>query len=687
MKYELKNRRVICDTETNGFLENVTKMHCAVMIDIDTGELMDFGPDELDEFLLHYQKAKLVVGHNFIKYDYEVIRKLFGVTIKRERVRDTLILARLYNSDIKGQDLPKASAWKKWKLAAAEAESKGVPYHVKPPKEFPGQLCGSHSLEAWGYRLGEEKKGDYAKEMKAKGLDPWASWNPEMHEYMIQDAKVNLGLWLFLMDQELSYQAIVLEHRVAWLASRIEQNGFSFDFKAAEQLHMDLVAERNAIRKDLHNLFPPWTERVEDFIPARDNKTKGYVKGVPVPRYETYTFNPSSREHIANRIIFKYGWKPKQKTEGGGVKIDDEVLTNLAKVKNKDGTPKIPEAAILARSFVLDKRIGQLADGSNAWLKLYNPKTGCIHGTYNTNGAQTGRMTHAKPNVAQTPSLKNAKGVVPLGKEMRALWKVLKKGWKQIGADQAGLELRCLASFLSAFDGGEYARLISSPGFDTHWHHAKMLFNLPMDTPYDEKNEQYVFYRTRAKRYVYAYLYGAQDPMLASIMECTVAEAAACRKNFEKNFPALKKLIEAVQKASKKKWIKGLDGRRVPVRSAHAALNTLLQSAGALLCKQWMVDACDALTGERWEEEEPVDFVVNTWDPNLAADLVYGWDGDFVFQALVHDEIQSAAKEEHVPTVTTVLVAVARTAGNAFKSWRCPTDGDAKVGQSWADCH
>ncbi len=533
------------------------------------------------------------------------------------------------------------------------------------PLEFPGQFVGLHSLEAYGYRMGAERKGDYSKEMKALGLDPWAEWRPEMHSYMIQDGVVNVALLKWLMSFGPTDQSIKLEMRVQLLCAQMERNGWPFDRKAAEELYADLSSERDRMARDLRDLFPPWTVQLEDFIPKRPNKTKGYLVGVPVPRFEEIEFNPNSRAHIELKLREKYDWKPTDFTAGGAATIDDDVLQSLP----------FPEAKQLATLFTIQKRIGQISEGNKAWLKYVTPE-GMMHGRYSTNGCVTGRAAHYNPNVGQVPTVDK-----PYGRECRALFGV-PKGWRQLGADQAGLELRCLGSFMAAFDGGKYIETVLHG--DIHWENAKAIFALPDDLVRDDKNKQHKRWRNWAKTIIYAMLYGSGDANLGSIVGKGRKAGVTIRGRLMDKFPALKRLtavVKGVKRGTRDKrtgliapqhtgaqrgWLKGLDGRKIPVRSDHAALNSLLQSAGAVICKQWIVDCEDALK---------------------ASGLKHGWDGDFVFLGWIHDEIQLAVREGLEDQVSAICIATARTAGEPFPSWNCPLDGDVKTGANWAECH
>jgi DNA polymerase I len=702
--------RYVFDLETNGLLPEVSRIHCAVATDLDTGEVHDFRPHEIGKFLELYVSARTLIGHNIIGYDIQVIAKLYGVRPALDcEIIDTLPLARLVFSDIKQDDFPLAKAWKKYKAAVdqheltrervLEQEGRDIgPLPGKAPKEFPGQFVGAHSLEAWGYRLGSVRKGDYSKEMKAQGLDPWASWNEAMHAYMLQDAVVNVALYEHLLDQAPSPQAIALEMACQFLCERMTRNGWPLNIRSAQELYQRLSQRRMELETALFVAFPPWQVRLEDFVPKRNNKTKGYIAGAAVERWETREFNPSSREHIADRLKAKYDWKPVEFTEGGQAKVDDDVLQALP----------YPEAKLLAEYFLIQKRIGQLAEGTQAWLKQVSKK-GRIHARYNTNGALTGRATHSSPNIAQVPSVG-----AEYGWDCRVLFHV-PRGWRQLGADQSGLELRCLGSFMAAFDGGAYIQIVLHG--DVHWENAKALFGLPADTvrATDDSHSDYKLhkkYRDVAKTFIYAFLYGAGPEKLGSIPGVTpeeeklwltdpehrkalraIQQRAARRKitltrkqllliykgeqlsaRFLKRFPALKKLLKYVKDAAGKGWLKGLDGRKLPIRSEHAALNTLLQSAGAVLCKSWITKAEQALVDAGLKLSEGLG---DEWDR----------DADVVFLGWIHDELQVAVREGLEEKVSAILIETGRQAGEPFASWKCPTDVEVKPGANWGECH
>lgn len=655
--------RYISDTETDGLLPTVTKIHCAVLKNIDTGAVRGFRPHEIEEYLEELERADEVWFHN-MTFDYNVIKKIYPQTkLDRSKIRDTMVLARLVHPDIKQTDYERAANWKayekhlndvvEWDTNSQLCHCDEVPdlcdccfppepqWHEPVPKPFPGKLIGSYSLAAWGYRLGEHK-GDYD--------GGWEAFNEPMFDYMLQDAEVTFLLYQRLMAHSPAPQALELEHRIAWLCWQIEQNGFPFDMRAAAELLAKLVDEREAVRRSLVGLFPNWRVRLPDFIPKVNNKTKGYVKGEAVERWKEFEFNPASRDHIENRLKAKYNWRPTELTDGGKAKIDDDVLASLP----------FPEAKQLARFFLLDKRISQLSEGGQGWMALCTPE-GKIHARYTPLGAQTGRSTHSKPNISAVPRVSSE-----FGRDCRALFHA-PAGWVQLGADQQGLELRCLASDLAlAGDGGAYAKIVLEGDVHTA---NQIAAGLPT--------------RDAAKTFIYAFIYGGGDEKLGSIAGAGRTKGRLLRETFLSSTPGLKTLINTVKGVKKgqmvngvpapaatgaqRGWIKGIDKRVIKVRSDHAALNYRLQNAGAVICKQW---GCD-------------------WDDQLqAAGLKHGWDGDYVFMSWSHDEYQLAVRDnpETIELVRAIGIKTGREAGLLF-GFACPLDVEVKVGVNWAETH
>lgn len=431
----IKNKFVITDIETNGLLDTATNFWCGWIYDSETDEYK--GYTDLNDYWDALNKFGCsdynIVFHNGIRFDIPCLKKLAGDRFSfdpRDCVLDTLVLARLIYSNIKDTDV-------------------GLMRTGKLPKA----LYGSHSLKAYGYRMGE-LKGTYGEQE-----DAWDKFTPEMYEYNKQDVVVTLKLFKKLMSKGYPLKAVQLEHDIAWVMAKQERNGFVFDKDSAVKLYADLSAKRQEIYDSLVTEVGTWTVYKGDKVYKRDNAKKGIKAGVPYPQYEEVTFNPNSRSHIA-KVLMDRGWEPTEVTPTGAPKVDEDTLQSAMNISL---TPKILEY------LLINKRIAQLAEGDNAWLKLMKEDEDGyyrIHGSVNPNGAVTGRATHSYPNVAQVPA-----GRSPYGKECRSLFTV-PKGWFEAGIDASGLELRCFGAFLFPFDNGAYIKEILEG--DIHTHNQKM---------------------------------------------------------------------------------------------------------------------------------------------------------------------------------------------------------------------
>lgn len=566
------------DIETNApsdwlFLSDLKKVHCVcVKIHDDGGKAADtVGFTDLSAAFSLLQSADVVVGHNIMRFD---LRCLASFGFKPKAYIDTLICSRLIWPDMIEEDMRR--------------------------RDYPKKLVGSHSLKAWGYRLGE-LKGEYGETSNA-----WEAYSPEMLEYCKQDVEVTFKLHQKILAQKYSQTAIDLEHRFAEVMLRQELNGFTFDAKSAHVLMSDLTQKKIDIEHQLKSMFPPKVIQL---------KTKQKI----IP------FNPASRLHIAEGLINKYGWKPDKFTDSGRAQVDEEVLSVL----------DYPEAKLMSEYLLVEKRLGQIANGDNAWIKL--EINGKIHGRVNTNGTVTGRCSHSNPNMAQCPRVGS-----PYGSECRSLF-TASKGKVLVGVDASGLELRCLAHYMAQYDGGAYAELVCKG--DVHTENQKAA---GLET------------RNQAKTFIYALVYGAGDAKIGKIVGGSAKKGAKLKDSFFKKFPALKRLKDTINVALKSRtYLVGLDGRKLHIRSKHLALNTLLQSAGALLVKK----------------------------ATVLADQEFKAKGLDVRQvAHIHDEIQYECNKEIADEVGSIAVKCIEEAGRRFK-FKCDLTGEYKVGATWADTH
>jgi len=459
---------------------------------------------------------------------------------------------------------------------------------------------GGHSLEAWGLKLGYPKI-DFT--------DYDAGLSDEMIQYCIRDVELLEKVYYALEHEKQSIgfsdQSIDLEHKVGAIISRQERRGFRLDVPFAMVLASTLRDKAGTIEKDLQSVFPPIvTKRYSD-------KTGKQLKD------NVEVFNPGSRQQIAKRLINK-GWKPQKFTEKGQAIVDETVLSKV----------DIPEAQKVAEYLLLQKRVAQVS----SWLEAVSDD-GRVHGRVITNGAVTGRMTHHSPNMAQVPSSSS-----PYGAECRSCWTV-DEGYKLVGIDASGLELRMLAHYMKDDD---YVREVCEGDIHTKNQNAA---GLPT--------------RPQAKTFIYAFLYGAGAAKIGSIVDGGAKEGQRLIDSFLNNTPSLKSLREKVESMAKKGYLSGLDGRQLQVRSAHSALNTLLQGAGAIVMKQALV----------------------ILDESIKKHYI-----DAHFVANVHDEWQIEVAEEDAELVGKLGVQAIKKAGEVLEL-RCPLTGEFRVGNNWKETH
>jgi len=565
------------DIESNGLLDTTDRLICIGWQRKGEEPRIAFTPQQIEEALRAIELADEVIGHNVVAFDIPVLKKLYPRwSGPSGAVRDTLVLARLVHPDIKDDDF----------------QTEG----------FPKEMTGSHALKAWGHRLGMAKGVVMEEVVDWKSLE----YTDEIGDYCMQDVRITAALHERLMSKISSLDSVLLEHDFAEIIAGQIRNGFSFDKEAAGQLYSVLAGERDRLVRELQAEVPPTIVQL---------KTK--TKEIP--------FNPASRQQIA-AALRALGWEPTEFTPSGEAKVDEAVL----------GALEYPIAKKLSHYLLVQKRIGMLAEGDEAWLKV--ERAGRIYGSVNHNGAVTGRCTHRGPNMAQVPACGS-----PYGKECRSLF-TAPKGRVLVGVDAAGLELRCLAHYMAKWDDGAFAKELLEG--DIHTANQKAA-GLPT--------------RNDAKLFIYAFLYGAGPAKLGKIIGGGYNEGKEMQKRFLAKVPALKKLKDAVEQASKRGHIYGLDGRRLRIRSAHAALNTLLQSAGAIIMKQATVLMHREL-------------------------LRHGLAGRFKQVAHIHDEVQFEVDAADADEAARIVKRCITKAGEVL-GFRCRLDGEAKIGRNWAETH
>ncbi len=706
-------KRVIVDIEGNSL--NPDLIHCIVCRDIDTNEVFKFRPesplgghhDFKDAFITFAKDVSLWVGHNIIAYDMIFINKLIKEDlITLDKVLDTLVLSRLFRP-------------------------------VAPPFNLKNSYSRreGHSLAAWGKYLGEYKTH----------FDDWSKFSEEQLDYCVQDTLVTLKIFEELWYKEgksFSRESIDLEHKVAYMLRIQELNGFYLDRQKAEKLVNETQELLNKMSEDLVKLFPPTFTFVRE-LPVTVNKdgTYGAVFARILNKYQTdpelkaekrddstyvlYAkehFNPQSPTQIAKRLL-AIGWQPKVFTEKGNIKTDKKTLEEAIIDLLKDN-PQLEGLRCLANySIVADRNQKALK-----WLELAS-EDGRVHGKVNPIGAGTHRCSHYDDNMANiarvvTKSVKrkddedkyllfyeltkdlkefdrfdknkiflkaNEKEVEfaltglqgAYGWDSRDCWCASSPEYCIVGADASGIQLRALAHYMN---DQEYIKQILEG--DIHVVNQKAA---GIDT------------RPKAKTFIYAWLLGAGDEKIGSIVGvtpeeyeelfkfakerkrwnstlfdqiisglrekkrkadkktvATIIKGFRTKEQFLDRLPALKRLKQQdIPATTKKGYLVGLDGRKLWIPSQHLAMSLYLQGFEAVIMKKAMVIYQDTL------REKGIEFKQ---------------------VAMVHDEFQIETRWEYAEIVGQAVVDAIRIAGEIYGS-NCPLDGEYKIGKSWAQTH
>lgn len=457
---------------------------------------------------------------------------------------------------------------------------------------------GGHSLRNWGNTLGFPK-GDHSD---------WSQLSQEMITYCMQDVEVTQAVHEKLLKelQGFSQESQDLEHQVAWCTMDQERNGWLVDQRKCYDL-LGIFKERmNVIQDELQETFPPIVEQRISEKTGKQLKDKVTV------------FNVGSRDQIATRLATK-GAVWTEVTPTGKPMVDERTLKENSHV---------PEATQVLEYLLLQKRYAQV----KSWLE-HTEEDGRVHGRVISNGAITGRMTHRNPNMAQVPSSNSV-----YGEECRSCWTV-PEGKSLVGFDASGLELRMLAHYM---DDEEFTNVLLKEDI-----HTRNQMAAGLDT------------RPQAKTFIYAFLYGAGDAKIGSIVGGSSGDGRKLKQRFLRNTPSLESLRERVGNAAQRGHLKGLDGRKLWVRSEHAALNTLLQAAGAIVMKKALV---------------------------LLEDYANQWKLNYRFVGNIHDEVQTEVATKDAQKFGWLAVECLKAAGIHY-SLRCPLDGEYKVGQTWAETH
>ena len=618
--------KLVFDIETNGLIPQVDTIWCLVAQDIQTKEIFsysDYDDDlpSLQEGIQKLEDADVLAGHNIVGYDLPVLKRLLGwVPAASQKIWDTLIMSQM-NKYQRGH---------------------------------------RHSLAGWGEYF-KYPKGDY---------NDWTNYNQEMLTYCIRDVELNTQVYervskeaLILIKQNPMYKlGIETEQEFSRINSEIAQKGWVFDMKGARKLKRHLTWRMEATEDELEPQLGivcvmKGTKHVDKIVKkngtyyksvcdwysiAPDQRASSGIVAGPYSRVEFNKVELGQMEEV-KKFLYDIGWKP-----------DD---WNVKKINGKwvRQSPKLTETSLeplgqvgkMIGDYYMMRHRRSIVEGWIDGIREYGD--GRLHGNMFTIGTPTFRCRHN--GIVNIPGVGTEDNPNPYGKELRSLL-TCEKGWKVVGADSAGNQMRGLCHYIGDPD---FTREVIDG--DIHTKNKNIL----------EAAIKRTIPRAAAKSFLYAYLFGAGMGKLGSVLTGTASAAVGkiADEAFRKAFPgldALKKKLQSQYTSSQMKtgigFISGIDGRRIIVSSDHQLLNYLLQTLEGTTCKAAIVWA------EKKLKEEGIE----------------------AYPALhYHDEMAWVCREEDAERVLEISIESFKEAPKLF-GVDC-MDGDGSIGNNYADVH
>lgn len=490
-----------------------------------------------------------------------------------------------------------------------------------------------HSLASWG------NKGHH---------EDWSKWSKEMEEYCIQDVKATEEVYYKLrnMLKGTPRDVIELEHWSQFILEKQRHNGFLLDTELALNTKTEIDKEYFDIINRLKTLFPPRKVLTDTWFAKRnkegvinkvsqriiDSGLVEHIKGDEYKKIEYKLFNIDSPKEICERL--KGYWKPTILTPTGQPKVCEENLNTI-----DDSAPE--ELQYIKRCKVLKSRSTLI----QSYFDACDDK-GRVHGQVISIGTGTHRMAHSKPNTGNIPT----KGIY--GAVCREMFTV-GKGRKLVGCDASNIQLRILAHYLD--DKNLIYQIVHK---DMHYYFSQIYGLNPKDKEYDEDNKDMVKGRKIGKTCTFAIIMGAGVGKIGSIL--------GSYERGKQAFDGLKKSIKGWEKFKKHidyqaslGYFIGLDGRKIPLKSAHYGMSSYLQSGESIIMKRAMVQSYKDIKSR----------------------------GLDAFQvAIVHDEMQYDCAEECAEEVGRILRDNIIKAGEYY-NLKCPLDGEYKIGNNWSETH
>ena len=511
--------RIVMDIETDGLLENVSKIHCLSYLNIDVQDcdiitLTDY--DQMRELLL--QDNLEICGHNIIRYDIPVLEKILNIKINAKLI-DTLGLSwYLYPSEIK------------------------------------------HGLEQWGEKLGVEKPK----------IKDWS--NLRLKDYIHRcESDVEINKLLFL--KQLNYLAILYSSDLVQINNLINYLGFKLDCAREQEevgckINLDLVNEslqelyslKNEKIRTLVEAMPKYITYKEVTKPNKTHKINGELsnagikwfnlladeglpqdyEGVVTVKVSEEDGNPASTTQLKSWLD-SLGWEPGtfeyRKNTVGEVKaipqiyVDDQVCDSI-----KDLYTIEPALESLDMLSLINHRIGVFETIKNL-TNSDNYIKAEIGGFTNTL-----RFKHRKP-IANLPKVfkfygDKIRGAIISPDENSIL----------CGSDMSSLEDTTKQHYMYFFDP-EYVTQMRVPGFDPHLDIAVLAGMLTPEQSEQHKRKEvdYSQIRNKAKTVNFAGVYGAGPPKIALTTGMPLQQAQKLHKTYWDRNKAVKQVAKSAK--------------------------------------------------------------------------------------------------------------------------------------------
>ena len=614
--------KLIWDLETNGLIPEVDTIWCLVMQDITSMEIYSYSDYDdnlpsLEEGLQKLLEADLIAGHNIIGYDLPVLKRLLGWEPRpSQTVWDTLLMSQLCMF----------------------------------------QRTHRHGLAGWG-EFFKYPKGDY---------NDWTNYNQEMLAYCIQDVTLNTLVY-HRLSKEASIQikarpqfkqALNLEHDFAIVNAEITAKGWLFNMPKAKELKENLTWKLHAIEDELEpqlgNVCMLKGSKEVDKIVKKNGDyykliTDWYDLAADTKASESFITGPFSRIEFSEvrlgqlaevkKYLSDIGWKPDDWTFK---KVRGKWIKMSPKLTDSSLEPLGIVGSMISDYYMLRQRLSMV----DSWIEMVARwGDGRLHGDMFTIGTPSFRCRHR--GIVNIPGVHSQ-----YGKDLRALL-TCERGRRLVGADSAGNQFRGLAHYMG--DDEFTASVVvgqESDGTDAHSRNAAILG----------------ISRSKAKNFIYAYLFGAGMSKLGEVITGLKSPKAGKEADakFKAAFPKLKELkdsLSAEYNHNKMKtgigFIIGADGRRVIVSSEHQLLNYLLQTLEGITCKSALVYQYKKIKELGIEGTYPI--------------LFY------------HDETAWVTPTKHAKTVLEISIAGFRE-GPKSVDVTC-MDGDGKIGINYAEIH